>query len=103
VRAFVEQARDGRPAVIVGDFNMPCDSSLYQRNWFGFQNAFNTAGVGYGYTFPCTPQYCWPGGIPWMRLDHILADESWRVKSCHVGTVNGSDHRMITATLLLSK
>lgn len=101
VRGFVETACDGRPALIVGDFNMPCESSLYQQHWFGFQNAFNAAGVGYGYTFPCTPQYCWPGGFPWMRLDHILTDGSWRVQRCQVGTSNGSDHHLISASLTL--
>lgn len=101
VRDFIEGSRGQLPTVIIGDFNMPCESSLYTRNWSGFQNAFNIAGVGYGYSFPCTRQYCWPAGTPWMRLDHILADESWQVRSCVVGTANGSDHRLICGTLAL--
>ena len=101
VRAFVEDHRGGLPTVLVGDFNMPCESSLYQRHWFGFQNAFNVAGTGYGYSFPCTRQYCWPPGLPWMRLDHILADDAWNIRSCKVGQSNGSDHRPITATIEL--
>jgi endonuclease/exonuclease/phosphatase family metal-dependent hydrolase len=101
VRNFVEENRDDNPTVIVGDFNMPFESSLYQHHWLGYQNAFNLVGVGYGYTFPCTRQYCWPGGMPWLRIDHILVDSAWTVDSCTVGTVNGSDHRLITATLSL--
>ena len=100
VREFIEGSRGSSPTLIAGDFNMPSESSLY-RNWVGFQNAFTVAGSGYGYSFPCTRQYCWPAGIPWMRLDHILADEAWTVRSCFVGTANGSDHRMIAATLEL--
>jgi endonuclease/exonuclease/phosphatase family metal-dependent hydrolase len=101
VQEFVEGQRGRTPTLIAGDFNTPCESSLYQRHWNGFQNAFNCAGTGYGYSFPCTRQYCWPAGIPWMRLDHILADDAWRVRSCFVGSANGSDHRLIAATLEL--
>ena len=101
IRDYVEDSRGTLPTLILGDFNMPCESSLYQRHWFGYQNAFNVAGIGYGYSFPCTRQYCWPAGMPWMRLDHILADEAWTVRSCTVGQSNGSDHRPITATLEL--
>lgn len=101
VRNFVDETRTDCPTIIVGDFNMPFESSLYQQNWLGLQNAFNDAGLGYGYTFPCTRQYCWPAGVPWMRLDHILVDAAWTVQECSVGTVNGSDHRLITATLSL--
>ena len=103
VRDFVEGSRGKLPTVIVGDFNTPCESNLYHQNWLGYQNAFNTAGAGYGYSFPCTRQYCWPAGVPWMRLDHILADDAWQVRSCLVGSANGSDHRLITATLVIPK
>jgi vancomycin resistance protein VanJ len=99
IREFVESNRGRAPTLIMGDFNMPCESSLYTTNWSSFQNAFNQAGTGYGYSFPCTRQYCWPAGLPWMRLDHILADDAWNVRSCQVGSANGSDHRLIAATL----
>lgn len=101
VRDFVEEHRGNLPTLIAGDFNSPCESSLYQRNWVDFHNAFNVAGTGYGYSFPCTRQYCWPAGHPWMRLDHILTDGSWHVSKCHVGSANGSDHRLIAATVTL--
>lgn len=101
LRDFVEGSRGQLPTLIAGDFNTPCESSLYHRNWFGYQNAFNVAGIGYGYSFPCTRQYCWPPGLPWMRLDHILADDAWKVHKCFVGKANGSDHRLIAATLEL--
>lgn len=101
IRDFVEGSRNGLPTLIAGDFNMPSESSLYHRHWFGYQNAFGMAGSGYGYSFPCTRQYCWPAGVPWMRLDHILVDEAWHVRSCFVGSANGSDHRLIATTLEL--
>lgn len=101
LRDYIEGHRGQLPTLIAGDFNMPCESNMYHDNWFGYQNAFNVAGTGYGYSFPCTRQYCWPAGNPWLRLDHILTDETWQVRSCFVGKANGSDHRLIAATLEL--
>ncbi len=98
---FVEGTRDRKPALIVGDFNMPSDSSLYRMYWSGLTNAFNTVGTGYGYTFPCQRQFQWPSGFPWMRIDHVLASEHWRIRRCWVGSSNGSDHRPIAAVVEL--
>ena len=100
-REFVESTRDRTPALIVGDFNMPCDSSLYRMSWSGLTNAFNTVGTGYGYTFPCQRQFQWPSGLPWMRIDHVLASDHWRIRRCWVGSSNGSDHRPIAAVVEL--
>ncbi|MBI5759249.1 MAG: endonuclease/exonuclease/phosphatase family protein [Planctomycetales bacterium] len=100
-REFVESTRDRKPALIVGDFNMPSDSSLYRMSWSGLTNAFNTVGIGYGYTFPCQRQFQWPSGLPWMRIDHVLASEHWRIRRCWVGSSNGSDHRPIAAVVEL--
>jgi endonuclease/exonuclease/phosphatase family metal-dependent hydrolase len=100
-REFVEGTRDHLPALVVGDFNMPSDSSLYHMNWIGLTNAFDTVGTGYGYTFPCQRQFRWPAGFPWMRIDHVLASEHWHIRRCWVGTSNGSDHRPIAAVVEL--
>lgn len=100
-RQFVDQTRRRTPALIVGDFNMPSDSSLYRTSWNDLANAFNTAGTGYGYTFPCQRQFQWPGGLPWMRIDHILASDHWQIRRCWVGSANGSDHRPIAAVVEL--
>lgn len=100
-REFVESTRDQMPALIVGDFNMPSDSSLYRMNWNELSNAFDSVGTGYGYTFPCQRQFRWPAGFPWMRIDHVLTTEHWRIRSCWVGSSNGSDHRPIAAVVEL--
>lgn len=92
---------DGRPlpTVIVGDFNTPTVSSLYRAAWPGFTNAFDSAGFGFGYTAPCTEHKHWFNDVPWVRIDHILADARWSVAGCRIGHSKGSDHRLISAEL----
>jgi endonuclease/exonuclease/phosphatase (EEP) superfamily protein YafD len=100
-RDFFERTRGDAPALIVGDFNMPSDSSLYREYWPGLANAFDEVGTGYGYTFPCQRQYQWPAGFPWLRIDHILVSEHWSLRESWVGSANGSDHRPIAAIVEL--
>jgi len=99
LREFVEEHREDRPLVIVGDFNMPSDSSLYRAAWGDYQNAFDSAGFGYGYTASCGKNRFWPDGTPWCRVDHILASSEWHIQKCWIGSGNGSDHRLIAAIL----
>ncbi len=101
VRDVLEARRDGSPLILAGDFNTPADSSLYQRNWGDFQNAFGVAGFGFGYTSPCGPHTHWFDDIPWVRIDHVLCSPEWQIVRCDVGQNNGSDHRLIAATLRL--
>jgi vancomycin resistance protein VanJ len=93
VRQWVQQLSG--PTVIVGDFNMPVESRLYRRDWSAYQNAFSTAGWGYGHT----KFTHWHG----VRIDHILADDNWRITDCHVAAPTGGDHRPLVADLALRK
>lgn len=99
LRRFVEEHRGELPLLIVGDFNMPSDSSLYRASWGDFRNAFDASAFGYGYTASCGKNRFWPDGTPWCRVDHILASREWHAQNCWVGGGNGSDHRMIAAIL----
>jgi endonuclease/exonuclease/phosphatase family metal-dependent hydrolase len=83
----------------VGDFNMPTVSHLYRSVWRDFTNAFEEAGWGFGYTAPCTTHARWFDDVPWVRIDHILADPTWTVRACEIGHGRGSDHRLIWASL----
>ena len=100
-RAFVMEGLATVPAIILGDFNMPVSSHLFQRHWGDLTNAFEVAGVGFGYTSPCDNHRLWPDHCPWLRIDHILSTGHWDVLECRVGTQDGSDHHMITARLSL--
>jgi endonuclease/exonuclease/phosphatase family metal-dependent hydrolase len=84
-------ARAPHPAIVAGDFNLPTDSAIYRENWRRLSNAFEQAGVGFGYT----KYTSWWGA----RIDHILYDGDWRAVRAGVGPALGSDHRPVIATL----
>lgn len=98
-RAFVREHSAGRPVVLVGDFNMPTSSSVYRASFGDLTNAFESSEWGFGFTAPCKRFSWWPNNTPWQRIDHILTNESWQVRTCRIGEWDGSDHRLIAATL----
>jgi endonuclease/exonuclease/phosphatase (EEP) superfamily protein YafD len=81
------------PTIIAGDFNMPVDSAIYRRYWSGWQNAFSTAGFGFGYT-----KHTRRWGV---RIDHVLASRDWHVVDAWTGHALGGDHKPVVATLQL--
>jgi vancomycin resistance protein VanJ len=91
----VEQfaATIGDPVVILGDFNTPRESSLYQLYWDHFNNAFSTVGFGFGSTHISTESS--------VRIDHILFGDGWRARSCWIAPAAGSPHRPLVADLEL--
>lgn len=82
---------DKSPLIILGDFNMPVESSIYRMFFSDYKNAFNEAGLGLGYT-----KYTKFIGV---RIDHILVDNHFRVINSWVGENIGSDHRAVFADL----
>ena len=101
IRAAIETAREDRPLIVCGDFNVPVTSSLFQKHWGDLQSSFDIAGFGYGYTSPCKGNRLWPNNVPWARIDHILCSNEWTVRHCEIGKSDGSDHRLITSTVVL--
>jgi hypothetical protein len=85
---------DKAPLIIMGDFNMPVESSIYRENFGHYNNAFNKAGVGFGFTKHTR--------VLSIRIDHILTDEYFSVIRAKIGSDVGSDHRPILATLVLN-
>lgn len=82
------------PVIILGDFNMPVESSIYRENFSHYNNAFNEAGFGFGFTKHIR--------MLSVRIDHILTDESFSVIEAKVGNDVGSDHSPILATIVLN-
>ncbi|MDZ4683684.1 MAG: endonuclease/exonuclease/phosphatase family protein [Planctomycetaceae bacterium] len=99
LRGIIQQHVGDRPLIVVGDFNTPASSSLFQQTWGDLQSAYDVAGVGYGYTSPVKPQKYWVSYLPWARIDHILCSADWQVRMCQVGRRRGSDHHCIAAEL----
>ncbi len=96
-RASVWSARkmDEIPIIIAGDFNMPVESSIYRRYWSGLTNAFDTKGLGFGFSKH-------EGALLRLRIDHVLSAPKWfRVHGAWVGEDVGSDHRPMVADLTL--
>jgi endonuclease/exonuclease/phosphatase family metal-dependent hydrolase len=89
---FAKQS-DG-PTVVLGDFNMTSDGTVFQRDWGDWQDAFSIRGFGLGYTFTTNSIG--------LRIDHVLADKRhWHIRACRVGPDLRSQHRPLIADLLL--
>ncbi len=83
------------PKIIAGDFNMPVESTIYRKFWREYDNAFNRAGAGFGYTKTTAILRRRYG----TRIDHILTDRHWRAVGCRLGPDFGSDHFPLVAEL----
>ncbi len=65
VADVAEAARHAtHPVLIAGDTNLPGLSLVLHRTFSQYQDGFEKAGSGFGYTFPT-------GRGPWMRIDHM--------------------------------
>jgi endonuclease/exonuclease/phosphatase (EEP) superfamily protein YafD len=91
-RAWVDAA-DG-PLIVMGDFNLPVESTIYQEFWGDLRNVFSQVGFGFGSTRLSR----------WIRvrIDHVLVGDGWRVVKAFVGPNLGSDHRPMIAHVVLS-
>lgn len=94
-------ARETRPFLVVGDFNLPDHGPMYRgfaRQW---TDAFAVRGRGYGFTFPAdtgTPLTLFG---PWLRLDYIFASRHWRPLRCVVEPRTRAQHLAVVARLEL--
>lgn len=82
--------RQNARTIVAGDFNMPTASTLYRSHWGHLQNAWEIAGAGFGHT-----KFTRIHGV---RIDHVLADDSWSAIAAEVGPGVGGDHRPVIAT-----
>lgn len=99
--ALLERIRqDSLPTVVVGDFNLPDAGPRYRQLTRTLQDTHRMAGRGYGYTFPGDIQHWAAFGLPWMRIDYILATQDWTVLECEVqDEAADSQHRGVFARL----
>ena len=93
-RAQSLMSKSDFPVVVAGDFNMPIESVIYQRDWAILRNAFTVSGWGIGNT-----KFTRLHGA---RIDHVLVDGHWRIDACWVGPDVHSDHRPVLADLTLT-
>lgn len=88
---WLASEESGRPTLVVGDFNLVRESAVFRRDWGAWRDAFSAVGLGYGHTWSSS----WYG----LRIDHVLSDDSWRVRASRVGPDLGSDHRPLITDL----
>ena len=77
--------------IILGDFNMPVESSIYNDFFSEYENSFNTKGIGLGHTKHTR--------LHGVRIDHILVDDNFQTLTAEVGDDFGGDHRPMIAKL----
>ncbi len=84
----------GGPFIVLGDFNLPVESTIYQEFWGDLRNAFSQVGFGFGSTRLSR----------WIRvrIDHVLLGDGWHVARAFAGPDLGSDHRPMIAHVVLS-
>ena len=86
-----EAARSPHPVIIAGDTNMPGLSYILATTLGRFQDGFEAAGRGLGYTYPADR--------PWMRIDRILVDERLRFRRFETLGGAASDHWAVYAVI----
>ena len=81
------------PRLVAGDFNMPDESAIFRQYWADLADGFDRAGFGFGYSRL--------NGWIRVRIDHVLADDHWVVRSARLLPDYGSDHLPVMVELEL--
>lgn len=90
---FVEETiYSNKNTVILGDFNVPYESSLLDKIKSKFSHAFNEKGNGFRET--------WAFNIPLLSLDHIWVSNDLEIVNTEKRNTLKSDHAMIKTELL---
>jgi vancomycin resistance protein VanJ len=92
-RAWVDSGSG--PMIVLGDFNTPVESRIFQEHWGDLNDAFSVAGFGLGTTRR--------NGWIRVRIDHVLTSDEWRAERVNVGTEGYSDHGPLIADLVLEE
>jgi len=92
VEAVAAAARASRnPLIVAGDFNLPGLSRVVHDNLGDLDDAFASAGRGFGYTYPSK--------LPFLRIDRIFTSHSLHTVDFRVGDPLASDHLCVNAVI----
>ncbi|MEV4514811.1 endonuclease/exonuclease/phosphatase family protein [Dactylosporangium sp. NPDC049525] len=90
------------PRVLLGDFNATLDHGPLRRLLrTGYRDAAAVRGRGLAPTWPFQRQPLLLPLVPWVTIDHVLADRRIGIGDVGTRVVPGSDHRAVFAELLL--
>lgn len=92
------------PLIALGDLNATDQSEAYRLMQREYQDAWRTAGWGFGHTWPGL-RFSYLGLVAprWLvRIDYIFATASWQIRDAQLAPWDGgADHRPVVATLQL--
>lgn len=77
--------------IVMGDFNTPLDSVLFESFRQYLTHAFESGGHGFAET--------WPIPLPVLAIDHIWVSKKIKVVSCNLNWSRLSDHRSVVANI----
>lgn len=92
---------DDLPCIVVGDFNSTPLGYIHRQITHDLGDSHETAGHGFGLTFPGTTRNPLSAGGPWMRIDYVFFNHHWQALDCITEPDRPSQHRALTATLEL--
>lgn len=84
-----------RPVIVIGDFNITDQHSLYASLTRRLHDAHRESGWGIGFTFSHRPDV----GLALWRIDYVFYSPEMVALSTRVGDYAGSDHRPVIARL----
>ncbi len=92
------------PMIVLGDFGLSDQSSLYGQFAAVLKDSYREAGYGLGSTWPLTVTDDLRGTLPslippLMRVDYIWHSDQFRASQAIVGPALGSDHLAVIAQL----
>lgn len=79
--------------IVMGDFNTPLDSVLFESFREYLTHAFESGGRGFAET--------WPIPLPVLAIDHIWVSKKITVVNCKLNWSRLSDHRSVVANIEL--
>jgi endonuclease/exonuclease/phosphatase family metal-dependent hydrolase len=77
--------------IVMGDFNTPLESVLFDSFCQYLTHAFESGGHGFAKT--------WPIPLPVLAIDHIWVSKKIKVASCKLNWSRLSDHRSVVANI----
>lgn len=77
--------------IVMGDFNTPLDSFLFDSFRQYLTHAFESGGNGFAET--------WPMPLPVLAIDHIWVSKKIKVVNCNLNWSRLSDHRSVVANI----
>ena len=84
------------PVLVTGDFNLPVESTIFEKHWGHFTDAFEAVGNGFGFTKQ-------EGRLLRVRIDHVLGNNAApKPVGIWLGPDLGSDHLPVVADFKLT-